>query len=726
MLNNVKTYRDYPLTIQTYDTNKEEWGSRTFNTKDEFKTFVWSNFKTPGKYNLTVQGINAWRREYLRFQETGYYTEYVKGSVQRKKYFENERDKVLKGVIIDNIYIPPFYYLYLNFLPIYNKIEAKFLAPNPWDSDLHFMLYIMLCLLEGKHAAIVKTRQRGYSYKIMAILYWSFAWFEGSINTIGASDKDYVEKTWKYVDEYRSFIHKHTDWKRGPQIPKALNWIEHLLSAEGDYVGLGSTLIGTTFNQSPSKGVGGAQSVFFYEEAGIAPTLLKTVEYIRPAIEEGNISTGLIIVSGSVGELKDCEPLKKISSNPQSYNFLGVDPVHKDDEVHGKTCLFVPDSWSRHGYIDQAGNSLVEEALEDILDRRKHAKDFKSLEEYQLQISQKPLSLKEAFAFRSDSYFPQAILANQIQRLDIEKPKLTTVELFEKADGSISFTTNTEATPILNFPITAKDDPRGAVVIREFPEANAPFLTYFAGVDPVSTDKTTTSESLFSVYIFKNLTETEYSDADGNIKRKVSGFLPVAWYTGRMEDLKKTNEIGEYLIRFYNAFTVCESNAQTFINHMQNKNFQRYLATKSEIPFIGELGANKEVYKQYGVHMTPIIKNYILTNIKEYITDELDFIRKDDGSRLRTIYGAERIQDLALLEEIKQWHEKLNVDRIIAFGLAQSMAKVYMVNGIITRKSEVKDRKVEYVTPETRTFFKTIGKHQIGNVPKKQFFKKLR
>jgi hypothetical protein len=696
---------DFPLDVPTYSTKAKTWTYTFFKTKEEFVTFVRSKFLKVGFYNL--KNTSEWKQTYSVYAKHGYYTNAIKGTPQYRNFWKIEKERVLKGVIIDDHYIPPFYYLYLNFLPIYKKTVGRYVAPDVWDSDLHFFIYIALCILEGKHAAIVKTRQRGYSYKIIAILYWSYMWFEGSVNTIGASEEEYVKKTWKYLDAYRGFIHKNTAWRRGPQVPKSLDWMERNLTSEGDYVGNLSTLAGTTFKQSPSKGVGGPQRFFYYEEAGIAPTLLKTVEYIRPAIEDGNITTGTIILSGSVGELKDCEPLKQISRKPEAYNFLGVDPVHKDDSIYNKTCFFVPDSWNREGYMDSEGNSLVELAEQDILEGRRFAKEFKSLEDYQLQISQKPLSLKEAFAFRADSFFPQAIVNNQIQRIDIEKPKLTTVELFEKDDGSITFTTNTEARPILNFPITAQDDPKGAVVIREFPEKNAPFLTYFAGVDPVSTDRTTTSESLFSVYIFKNMTETRYNDQEGNIKTKVSGFMPVAWYTGRMDDLKQTNTIGELLIRFYNAFTVCESNSQTFINHMQQKNLQRFLATKADIPFLGELGANKDVHKQYGVHMTQMIKNYILSNIKEYISDELDYVTKDDGSRMRTIYGVERIQDVALLEEIKQYVDGLNVDRIIAFGLAQSMAKVYMVNGIISRKSEIKEKE-EFVKPSTRSFFGKI------------------
>jgi hypothetical protein len=697
---------EFPLNIRTYETETKEWTVTTFETKDEFKAFVWQQFKKKGAGHYNLKNVHSWKQAYAKYKKDGYYTSAVKGTYHYKKFWSDEKEKVLNGIICDGFYIPPFYYFYLNYLPIYNKVEGRYIPPDIWDSDYHFMLYIQLCILEGKHAVVVKTRQRGYSFKIMAILYWSYMWFEGAINTIGASDEEYVKKTWKYVDQYRQFIHKNTAWKRGPQMPKMMDWVERTLTSEGDYVGLGSSLSGTTFKQSPSKGVGGPQKFFFYEEAGIAPTLLKTIEYIRPAIEEGTITTGTMIISGSVGELDDCEDLKQLFFNPEPYNFLGVPNVWDDeDSGYDVTGFFVPDTWSLHGHIDANGNSLIATAETFIRERRDKAKGGKTGEQYQLEISQKPLTPKEAFAYRKDAFFPQHILGSQLMRLAAEKPKLTAVELLEKDDGSITFKTDTDRKPIEKFPLKADDDKVGCVTIAEFPEKGAPFLTYFAGVDPVSTDKTTTSESLFSVYIFKTLTETKYKDKDGNIKTKVTGFKPVAWYTGRFDDLKKTNTIGEYLVRFYNAFTVVESNVQTFINHMQSRQMQRYLATKHDISFIADLNANKDVHKQYGVHMTPNIKNYILNNIKEYVSEEQDVVLKKDGTPLRTIYGVERLEDIGLCEEIRQWHDKLNTDRIIAFGLALSMAKSFVMNGVLNRINDIKEDNEDFERP-SRSFFK--------------------
>ena len=79
-----------------------------------------------------------------------------------------------------------------------------------------------------------------------------------------------------------------------------------------------------SFEKSATKGVGGPCRMFFYEEAGIAPTLDTTFEFIRPALNAGDITTGLFIAAGSVGKLKDCEPLKELTLNPRPN---GIEPV---------------------------------------------------------------------------------------------------------------------------------------------------------------------------------------------------------------------------------------------------------------------------------------------------------------------------------------------------------------------------------------------------------------
>jgi hypothetical protein len=222
----------FPLNIQCLNTNTDSWYERTFESQLEFTEYVKSNFKLPGKYDLKntcrwQEAGNQYRKTVSRPNfEGGYYTRAIKKSHKWKLYWADQKAKVLNGVIIDGIYIPPFYYWYLNFCPIYNDVTKKKDFGHVWDSDLWFFQYIMLCLLTGKHAVVVKARQRGYSFKIMSLLYWSYSWFEGSVNTIGAHKDDYVGKSWRFLEFYRKHINENTAWKRGPQRPKAGEWLE--------------------------------------------------------------------------------------------------------------------------------------------------------------------------------------------------------------------------------------------------------------------------------------------------------------------------------------------------------------------------------------------------------------------------------------------------------------------------------------------------------------------
>jgi hypothetical protein len=213
---------EFPLKIQTFNTEKEERGEITFENKDSFLTYLWSQFKLPGQYNL--KNTHYWKEAGNQYSQTvnrpnfegGFYTRSIKGTHKYKQYWANERGKVINGYIVDDVYIPPFYYNYLNFCPIYNDVEKKKKLGNVWDSDLWFFQYIMLCMLTGKHAVVVKARQRGYSFKIMSLLYWSYAWFEGSVNTIGAYKEEYAIKSWRFLEFYRKHINTNTAWKRGP------------------------------------------------------------------------------------------------------------------------------------------------------------------------------------------------------------------------------------------------------------------------------------------------------------------------------------------------------------------------------------------------------------------------------------------------------------------------------------------------------------------------------
>lgn len=715
-------YWEFPLKIQTLDTETNETGYRTFETKEEFTNYIHSQFLLPGEYNLrnTIRWKDA-GMQYTKTQaetkrsnfEGGYYTRAVKGTHAYKKYWNNEKEKVKNGIIIDNIYIPPFYYWYLNFCPIYDDVLKKKRLGDVWDSDLWFFQYIMLCMLLGKHAVVVKARQRGYSFKIMSLLYWSYSWHEGSINTIGGYKEEFTSKSWRFLEFYRKHINSNTWWKRGPIVAKSLEWYERTPLVDGNYAGLDSKISATTFKVDPENGVGGSQSIFFYEEAGIAPTLLKTIGYVRPALRKGNRTTGLIIVSGAIGDLDDCNDLKEIFYSPHVHAFLSVNNVwDKKPEFKDKPCgLFVSESYNLEGFMDKEGNSLVDKAMEFIAENNELVKKEKKKDLAQLDISQKPTSPEEAFAQRKQSEFPTELLTRQQERIKLKdkenkwKKKPLKCLLYEGDDGTIKFKLN-DLPDEHEYPIKPEwEDKRGVITIYEMPiSANPKWLTYFAGVDTVEADETTTSDSIQSVDIYQKMVKVRYRDEDGKYKIKYEGGKIVATYRGRFNPVEKHNEQTWLLIKLYNAFTYQERSKPNFLNYMKrNGRAEKYLAKESDVPMFKDMNNNTIMSKSnYGfiISHTNQVFNIFKSNMKEYFNQEFGRVEKEDGETVKIFRGADRIDDYWLLEEYIQYNEKGNFDRIISSAAAITIGKVYENEyGITTIDETIEQPKVKMYVP---------------------------
>lgn len=719
-------YFKFPLQVPAYDSTSDSWGARLFETESSFIEYMEDQFKMPGKYGL--KNTNKWKECAINYTksctrpnlEGGAYTNAIKGTSSYYKFWNFERDKCKFGVIYDDTYVPPFYYFYLNYCPFQDDVRGCKAFALVHDNDLYFFHYVTLCMLKGKHAVVLKARQRGYSLKIMSLLYWSYVWFEGTVNTIGAIDETKVVKSWRFLERYKSHCDKNTQnaMRRGPVKPKLLEWIERVDLADGGFDGNDSTIKGVTFQKSFDSGVGGAQSIFFYEEAGISPTMLKTIGYIRPALEKGTLTTGLIICSGALGELDAAEDLKEIFYNPEDHNFLSVINVWDQDPLRaGEPCgLFISEAYNMEGefegkpFYDKDGNSDVEHSMKFInLEKEKLKLSKKAAELVQLDLSQKITSPEEGFAARKDGFFKARLLKNHKDRLSVNKPKIIHCELYEDRDGLVRWA-HSDKEPIIEFPFKGKADldKRGAVCILELPQIEkgssepTPRM-YFAGIDPIQTDITTTSESLFCIYIFKNRTRVKYKDPEtGEIKYKYEGYKPVAWYLGRYDDRKQTNEQAELLLRMYNAYALVENNVTSFIDHMRSKNLDaKYLMPSSEAKRIwGEdVEVDTSVNRMYGIYMAPNgkLRTFILNKIKEYLEDILDIIRTSTGEPVRTVYGTERISDVGLLNECIGYTKKENTDRLVSFGLALSACEMYINSGITSDYDDTEDPEEEFV-----------------------------
>lgn len=726
--------------VPTYENGV--WSVTEFSTREDFRDFLLSLFKEPGEYKFdeTTLIFNA---EARKFQKQGYYCHAPHKSKDFIAYWDDQKNKCRNGIIVRNgnntWYVSRDYYMWLNFLPIYDKEEKKFDFAKVRDAQYHMALYEHIAELHYKHAIILKKRQIASSYFHMAKLINQY-WFEaGSINKIGASLKDYINEkgSWKFLDEYSNFLNEHTAWYRPAAPDKVFAWqqqIEVRINGRKTSKGLKSVMLGYSFEKDPTNGVGGPVTYFFHEEAGIAPKMDSTYGYIKPALKSGHIITGQFIAAGSVGDLDQCEPLKEYILRPEENGFYGVESnlIDKDGTI-GITGLFIPEQWSMPPYIDQYGNSKVQEALEALDAEFEKAKKNMEPAAYQLTISQHPRTIEEAFASRKDSVFPLHLVSKQMQRIAEKQYPVEYLELSRNAEGKI-VDKPSRKTPIMEFPISKKtEDKEGVICVYERPCKDPQFGMYYASVDPVGEGKTTTSDSLCSIYIYKSPVEVIHDEGDGKVKNRIERDGIVASWCGRFDDLNKTHERLELLIEWYNAWTLVENNVALFIQYMISRKRQRYLVPKDMILFLKDIGANRNVFQEYGwKNVGTIFKGTVLSYGIEYLKEELDHETLPDGSIVKTIYGVERIPDPMLLKEMQAYREGLNVDRLVAFCALIAFAKVQQSNRGMAKRVEttneklVNSQKISKLNWGAFRHIGTFGKRLGLSSPPRNAFKNIR
>jgi hypothetical protein len=234
--------------------------------------------------------------------------------------------------------------------------------------------------------------------------------------------------------------------------------------------------------------------------------------------------------------------------------------------------------------------------------------------------------------------------------------------LYDDGDGvKHSFS---DKLPISNFPLKSSDQKDAPVVIYEFPVENPAYGLYVAGVDPYRQGKSAYSSSLGSVYIYKRMhtiSGEKYQD------------MFVASYCARPDKKETWEEQARYLIKYYNARTLCENDEISFIDYMISKGDAHYLERQPD--WLKEIVPNTTVRRDYGIHRSAEkIRDFLHGCLKKY-TEEVVHTEKDEnGNTISETKGMSKIFDPVLLEEMIQYNEDGNFDRIIAAELAVSLA----------------------------------------------------
>ena len=106
-----------------------EWTTTTFDSDQEWLDFLLPLFKEPGQYNFDETAF-VFNEQARIFNEDGVYCKAPFRSKDFTKYWNDQKNKCREGVIFQNNgktwYLTRDYYMWLNFLPIYDKEEKAY------------------------------------------------------------------------------------------------------------------------------------------------------------------------------------------------------------------------------------------------------------------------------------------------------------------------------------------------------------------------------------------------------------------------------------------------------------------------------------------------------------------------------------------------------------------------------------------------------------------------
>lgn len=629
-------------------------------------------------FNQKLHDTDKFRQAAIFFEKHGCYTLAPRGTTDYKKYWDQETERCLNGYTApDGEGITGYNYFYLNYSPIFKLVETEYTDrngdirkrrervlqfPSFWDYDYYYFCAIEEAEQQGKHMAVLKSRQRGYSFKGASMLVRNYMLIPGSKNFAVASEQKFLvgdgllTKAWQIMD----FLDKHTEWAKQRLVSTRMERVsgykvtdEFGKQTEQGYL---SSIVGITLKNDPERIRGTRGKLVLWEEGGKFPDLLDAWRIEQPSVEtDDGVAFGLMIAFGTGGTIgASFEGLKELFYKPNANNVLAFPNIWDDGRENTECGFFVPaysnlesfDDDGNQRFMDKDGNSLKELAIQNLIDQRNKIKDGgASQQSIDRFISERPMKPAEAVLELGKNIFPRKLLMDQLTRIRTNK-KLQSmkhiVDLEWDGNGQVKATEKPSG-DITNYPLKKGDKPHGSVVVWEYPVKDPPLGLYIGGCDPYDHDDSFTN-SLGSTFIFKRVRAGEaWTD------------VIVAEYSGRPDTAEEYYENVRKLLTFYNARLLFENERKGIYPYFTNKHCDYLLADQPD-KIISEVFKDSKVQRRKGCHMTKQIRAYGEGLILEWLLDEFE-----EGHP-----NVERVYSEPLIEELIENDGVRNVDRVIA------------------------------------------------------------
>ena len=651
-----------------------------------------------------------------------------KDSQEYKEFFDFHKDLCINGAMMDGVYINPFLYWHLNMwhtevdiIDDRGRISQKYANPFLRDNEWVITNEIDKAQNEKKGLVILGIRRLAKSVIEASYVSWGATFDENSQNIIAGLNAPDIKLITDKIDKGLNFLPEYWRWQRIED-----NWKNQVTlgirTKSGERIPFSSILIRNLDEGNNEEAIAGTKPrKLIIDEIGKG-NFLRGLQAAIPGFTTPYGWGCSPILTGTGGDMKKFMDAKSLMFDVDNFNFLTYNNEKDTSRMHG---LFIGHKYRMEAKEDSTlGAFLNEPASSGLHNVKMLVSNFEKATEITNTNLDRLKKAGDRIAYLKEKmYYPQEVddifLNEDTNIFDIETAKRQKFRLLQQErtgtpvvlfnDEGVIKHEFTNKLPITNFPLKNSDMKDAPIVIYEFPVENPAYGLYTAGVDPYRQGKSAYSSSLGAVYIYKrmhDLTGEKYQD------------MFVASYVARPDKKEVWEEQARLLIKYYNARTLCENDDISFIEYMKAKGDAHYLEKQPQ--WLMEIVPNTTVKREYGIHRSSEkIINYLHVCLKKYLEESVLTEKDDDGNVIREVLGVSKVFDPVLLEEVIQYNDQGNFDRIVAAELA--IAQALKMDPIMGKIGGSGDERVKamFKKKQGNILFTDSRGGMFGNAPKK-------
>lgn len=449
------------------------------------------------------------------------------------------------------------------------------------------------------------------------------------------------------------------------------------------------------------KTASGTPYTSIYDEVGKFPFLAAYLQG-RPAHMMHGRMRGMMICSGTGGNVEKSQDAQKVMNNPAEYGFIVM-----NYDLLNKRCLkptwrisqsgcFVPAQMS-HAYdketttldkylgIEKAtGLKKIDIQVSKFDDNTKKIKsrlDELVKKDRALYVQERmafPLSIDDCFLNTNVNRFPVEDALKHKSRLLEEGRPGKTVDIYQIDGMKMGY--NFSDKQLADYPFQGGNIDAPVVIYEDPPEEGGVFdYTYVSSLDPYKSDKADT-DSVGSFYVLKRYVKINDPFA----------YCIVASYASRPPSSDDFCRNCEILQEAYGAKCLMENADRMYEFYLTRRNKQLMLLEDGERLAGKIIRAGARQNNKLGLAPTVPNQRMLFNTVIQYCWEDVVVGYDDDGNEI-TQKGIYRIPDIELLDEIIAFGPGINTDRIISFGHALLLAKYYDDMGYMPESTTQKE-----------------------------------